>query len=100
MKHTISEIQLKYNHIKSPNTKITNSSDAYRFLRRNWNMDTIDLQEEFKILLLNRANEILEKVGSALTGQTGTAAERAKRAPCWPHASRLSQTLQEETRYA
>ncbi len=72
MKNTISEIQLKYHPFKSPKTKITNSNDAFTFLLDHWNLDTIELQEEFKILLLNRANEILGIHTLSKGGMTGT----------------------------
>jgi len=72
MRNTISEIQLKYHPFKSPKTKITNSNDAFICLKNNWNLDTIELQEEFKILLLNRANEILGIHNLSKGGMTGT----------------------------
>jgi len=60
MKKTISEIQLKYTPInKQDRIKIKDSQSVFNVLLDNWNMDTIDLLEEFKILLLNRANEVL-----------------------------------------
>ena len=61
MKNIISEIELKYN--PSPNkgnrVKITRSDDAYKAFIDGWNMDTAQLFEEFKVMLLNRANEVL-----------------------------------------
>ncbi|TJY34831.1 JAB domain-containing protein [Pontimicrobium aquaticum] len=61
MNETISEIELKYkpNKLKKERTKINNSQSAYKVLLDNWNTDTIELYEEFKVLLLNRANEVL-----------------------------------------
>ena len=72
MINTISEIQLKYHPFKSVKTKITSSNDAFTFLLDHWNLDTIELQEEFKILLLNRANEILGIHILSKGGMTGT----------------------------
>ena len=72
MKHIISEIQLKYSPTKSIGTKISNSSDAYNCFKALWDMDTIELQEEFKILLLNRSNEILGIHTLSKGGMTGT----------------------------
>lgn len=72
MNNTISEIQLKYNPCRSPKTKITHSTDAFTFLLDHWNLDTIELQEEFKILLLNRANKILGIHTLSKGGMTGT----------------------------
>lgn len=61
MNNTISEIKLKYspNRLKQERTQIYNSQSAYKVLLDTWNMDTIELYEEFKVLLLNRANEVL-----------------------------------------
>ena len=60
MNNTISEIQIKYQPLaKEKRVKVTNSNQVYELLKQNWDLDTIELQEEFKILLLNRANEVL-----------------------------------------
>lgn len=72
MKNEISEIQLKYSASKSPRVKITRSDDAYNCLKVHWNVDTIELQEEFRMLLLNRANEVLGVHLLSKGGITGT----------------------------
>lgn len=61
MKNIISEIKLKYNPttLKQDRTKIINGQSAYEILLDTWAMDTIELYEEFKVLLLNRTNEVL-----------------------------------------
>ncbi len=61
MKNIISEIELKYSPtvLKSERPKIINSKSAHKVLLDIWDMDTIELYEEFKVLLLNRANEVL-----------------------------------------
>jgi len=61
MNNIISEIELSYKPTisKQKRIKITNSQDAFRAILSNWNKNTIELHEEFKVLLLNRANEIL-----------------------------------------
>jgi len=58
MKHTIAEIELNYTprRLKS-GVKITHSEKAYEVLLEHWDKGTLELQEEFKILLLNHANE-------------------------------------------
>ena len=58
MNNTIAEIEIKYAS-KSGKVKIGNSSDAYQVILSNWNQNTIELHEEFKVVLLNRANEVL-----------------------------------------
>lgn len=39
--------------------KVMGSSEVYQVLKENWDLDTIELQEEFKILLLNQGNQVL-----------------------------------------
>ena len=71
---TVAEVQLVYKS-KCDITlrpRITKSSECYEILLNNWNPDTIELCEEFKILLLNRANKVLaistlSKGGTAAT---------------------------------
>lgn len=56
----IQEIQLKYTPVKKQDRiKITNSESAYKAFLETWNKDTLELQEEFKIMLLNQANEVI-----------------------------------------
>lgn len=66
----IAEIQLIY---KTENTGtpalISSSEHAHNILRDSYNPDTIELYEEFKFLLLNRANHVLGIVPLA-TGTT------------------------------
>jgi DNA repair protein RadC len=53
------EIQLKYKPKKIKKVKISSSKVAFSTIRDNWNDDTIELFEEFKVMLLNNANEVL-----------------------------------------
>ncbi|MFV0247555.1 MAG: JAB domain-containing protein [Tenacibaculum sp.] len=55
----ITEIQVSYTNPNSQRLKITGSKSSYDFFMSCWNMDTIELQEEVKAMLLNRANQIL-----------------------------------------
>lgn len=70
----LSKIQLKYRNTKVKNTriKIKDSKTAYSAFMQFWNDDTIELQEEFKVLLLNRANEVLGLHTLSKGGMTGT----------------------------
>lgn len=74
MKNIISEIELKYSPmaLKNKRTVIKDSSSAYKVLLNNWNMDSIELFEEFKVLLLNRANEVLGVYALSKGGIHGT----------------------------
>ena len=73
----VSEIQITYhNAVKSADRpRITSSDDANLIFRANWNADTIDLREEFKVLVLNRANQVLGIIPVSTGGVAGTVAD-------------------------
>jgi DNA repair protein RadC len=68
----ISEIKVTYssNNIDKPTVK--SSLDSYKVLHTHWDMDTIELHEEFKVLLLNRANQALGVHHLSKGGVSGT----------------------------
>jgi DNA repair protein RadC len=57
----LSEINVSYStKVKaSERRKVTSSQDAVAIFREIWTKDTIELREEFYILLLNRANQVI-----------------------------------------
>ena len=55
----VAEIKISYSTANTPKIKITSVDKAYQLLLNSWDLDTIELQEEFKVLLLNWANEVL-----------------------------------------
>src|SRR6218665_995242 len=57
--NNISEIKVSYRSTKLPNKTIGCSYDAFDLLKQSWNRNTIELFEEFKIILLNRASHVL-----------------------------------------
>ena len=67
----VSEVKLIYKTKIKPSErfKITSSLDSYKVLYQCWNKNTIEHIEEFKIILLNRANRIL---GIACLSSGGT----------------------------
>ena len=67
----VSEIKVAYSTSDTPKVKIKSGEEAYDVLLASWNLDTIELQEEFKILLLNRANEVLGIYPLSKGGITG-----------------------------
>jgi DNA repair protein RadC len=71
---TIAEVQLIYkSKVKaSDRKKICCSSDAYKIFLENWNPEIIEFVEEFKILLLNRANSVLGIMEVSRGGISGT----------------------------
>lgn len=55
--------------------KIASSRDAYDVLRAQWDSDTIELYEEFKILVLNRAHRVMGIIPISIGGVSGTVAD-------------------------
>ena len=72
----VSEIKVAYSTTDTPKVKIKSGDDAYDVLLASWDLDTIELQEEFKILLLNRANEVLGIYPLSRGGITGTVVDQ------------------------
>jgi DNA repair protein RadC len=72
----VSEIKVAYSTTDTPKVKIKSGDDAYNILLASWDMDTIELQEEFKILLLNRANEVLGVYALSKGGITGAVVDQ------------------------
>jgi DNA repair protein RadC len=68
----VAEIKVSYSTTSTPKIKITTVNKAFEVLLSLWDLDTIELQEEFKILLLNRANEVLGIYPLSKGGITGT----------------------------
>lgn len=70
----VSEIQLTYrNKVKlSLRPTVSKSKDAAKILRQNWNEDTIEFIEEFRVMFLNRANQVLGISLLSTGGQAGT----------------------------
>lgn len=68
----INEIQIKYSNQQSLRIKLNQSKEVYETVKKSWNMDTIEIQEEFKVLLLNRYNELLGIYPLSKGGSSGT----------------------------
>jgi DNA repair protein RadC len=68
----ISEISISYSNSNQGKLKVTKSKDGFDVLLNSWNKNTIELQEEFKILLLNRSNTILGVYSMSKGGVSGT----------------------------
>ncbi len=75
--HNVAEVELVYkSKVKaSDRPKITTSKDAAELLTALWNENKIDFVEQFKVLLLNRANRVLGMVEISSGGVTGTIAD-------------------------
>lgn len=72
-----SEIELTYkSKVKaSERPLIKDSKDAYEIFLKIWDEGKMDLQEEFKVLFLNRANRVLAVYQVSTGGITGTVAD-------------------------
>lgn len=74
MKNKVNEIQISYKErITSPFWKKINSSrDASELLYEHWNKNTIEVQESFKVILLNNSNKVKGIYQLSQGGITGT----------------------------
>jgi DNA repair protein RadC len=73
----VAEIQLSYkSKVKaSLRPKISSSKDAEKILRETWDSDKLELVEQFKILLVNRAHKVLGILEVSQGGIAGTVAD-------------------------
>ena len=70
--NTIQEISVSYKTGNKDKLKITSSQDSYKLFFACWSKNTIELQEEFKVLLLNRNNQVLGIYPLSKGGVSGT----------------------------
>lgn len=68
----LAEIEIRYKTKQTDKIKITNSKDVYSILYPLYNEDIIEYLEQFYLLLLNRANQVLGWVKLSSGGTTGT----------------------------
>lgn len=73
----VAEVMLSYKTTvkASERPQINSSIDVYKVLQENWNYEVIEFIEEFKILLLNRANRVIGIVPISVGGTAGTIAD-------------------------
>lgn len=73
----IAEVELIYKSKVKPSErpKISHSKDAYIIFKDTWDENKIELQEQFKVMLLNRANKVLGIYEVSTGGMTGTVAD-------------------------
>lgn len=73
----VAEVELIYKtKVKaSERPKISSVKDCYQLLKELWNENTIEMQEEFKVLLLNRGNKVIGVYEASAGGITGTVAD-------------------------
>lgn len=68
----IAEVKVSYSNNNTRKLKINNSKESYDVLIACWNKHTIELQEEFKVLLLNRNNQLIGIYSLSKGGMAGT----------------------------
>jgi DNA repair protein RadC len=68
----LAEIQVYYSTQNTRKEKVNSVQTAYEFLLKSWNLGTLELREEFKVLLLNRANNALGIYSLSKGGISGT----------------------------
>jgi DNA repair protein RadC len=75
--YEVAEIQLSYRTEVKPSLrpKISGSRDAYNVLLENWDKSRIEFIEQFKVMLLNRANKVLGIFEVSSGSSTGTVAD-------------------------
>ena len=74
MSNKVAEIHISYtNEIDLKDSpRVICSRDSYQLVQDNWNQDLLELQEEFKIILLNRAHRVLGICQISKGGMAGT----------------------------
>src|SRR5258708_40154034 len=75
--YEVAEIQLSYKSDVKPSLrpKINGAQDAYKVLLENWDDSKIEFVEQFKVLLLNKANKALGVFEVSSGSSTGTVAD-------------------------
>lgn len=70
----VAEIQLAYRtHVKpSQRPVVSDAKSAFGLFLSSWDMDRIELQEAFRVMLLNRNNRVLGIIDHCLGTTTGT----------------------------
>lgn len=68
----LAEIKVSYKSKQKNKIKITNSQDVFNVLFPLFDKETIELQEQFYLLLLNRANNVIGWIKLSTGGTAGT----------------------------
>lgn len=76
-KYQVAEIQLTYKSNVKPSLRprINGSLDAYNVLLDSWDDNKLEFVEQFKVMLINRANKVLGIFEVSTGGITGTVAD-------------------------
>ncbi|MBB6613136.1 JAB domain-containing protein [Pontibacter sp. Tf4] len=73
----VAEVKLTYRSKVKPSERpqVTSSSDSYCILKKSWDTGKLEFVEQFKVLLLNRANRVLGLYELSTGGVAGTVAD-------------------------
>lgn len=70
MNNNVAEIQVSYSPQKILDFKVVNSKKSFELMLQKWEQGRIEIQEEVKLLLLNRNNKVLGIYSLAMGGIT------------------------------
>lgn len=75
--YVVNEIQLSYKYQTDPTElpQVTGAEDAYKILLGVWDHNRLELAEDCKVMLLNRANRVLGIYHVSSGGTAGTVAD-------------------------
>ena len=68
----LAEIEVSYKPNKGSLVNLNNSEHIYKVVLGNWDKGTLELQEEMKVVLLNRSNQLLGIYTLSKGGISGT----------------------------
>ena len=68
----LTEILISYKNKNQDAIKVSSSVDVYNFILNHWDDDTLDIQENVKMLLLNSSNTILGVYDVSIGGINST----------------------------
>ncbi len=72
MENILAEIQVSYHSSSKEKPKVSSSKSAFEIFKSYWNDGRLELQEEFKIILLNRSNFVLGIYNLSMGGVSST----------------------------
>ena len=75
--NTVAEVELVYRSKVKPSERpaVKSSKDCYQLFLQSWDENRIEFVEQFKIMLLNKANKVLGILELSTGGVTGTIAD-------------------------
>ena len=76
--NTVSEVELVYKSKVKPSERplVKSSKDCYDLLMQTWDENKIEFVEQFKIILMNKANRVLGIYELSTGGVSSTVADR------------------------